>query len=282
MSKTNYLLGLCLAMTIGSMTACSDDDHYDQIVDQDKRGIQLRSTQEFGSVLTDKEGKTLYFFSPDVNGAANCNGQCAVTWPAYYDEQATSNKDIDAKDIGVITRADGKKQNTYKGWPLYYFSGDTNTTDIKGDGVNGTWFVAKPDYILMVGSTQLIGADGNKYKEDLTEGEGVTTYFTNGAGRTVYVFTPDKFNTNTFTKEDFSNDAVWPIYQTDVGAVPSVIKKELLVTINVFGKKQITYKGRPLYYFGQDAKRGETKGISVPRPGVWPYVNLKTTEAPRN
>lgn len=50
--------------------------------------------------------------------------------------------------------------------------------------------------------------------------------------------------------------------------------------IDVHGKMQLTYKGWPLYYFGQDQNRGETKGVSVPAPGVWPIVNMNTSQAP--
>lgn len=277
MKTKNILNALSIFFAACIITGCSDDDQDNYI--PAKQGIQVRTDNEFGKVLTTPEGKTLYFFAPDVNGSANCNGQCAITWPAYYSENAAAVAGIDPKDIGVITGQGGKKQNTYKGWPLYQFSNDSQVNDIKGDAVNGTWFVAKPDYILMIANAQLVGADGKNYKEDLSEGNGITPYFTNGAGRTVYSFTQDTFNKNNFTKEDFSNDAVWPIYQSEAGPTPSVIKKDLLGSITVFGKKQLTYNGRPLYYYGQDTKRGDTKGVSVPRPGVWPYVNLETSRA---
>lgn len=48
----------------------------------------------------------------------------------------------------------------------------------------------------------------------------------------------------------------------------------------MFGKKQITYKGRPLYYFGRDANRSDNQGVSVPSPGVWPVAVKDITEAP--
>jgi predicted lipoprotein with Yx(FWY)xxD motif len=278
-TKLKFLI-LSLGIVMSAATSCSDDDE-NEYPGIDKKGIQLRNTDNFGTILTSKDGRTLYFFSNDADGTSKCSGNCEVTWPVYYSPDASTDENIDPKDIGVITRADGKKQNTYKGFPLYTYSQDTKIGDINGDAVGGIWFVGKPDYTLMIVNNQLTGADGNKYKSDYTPGEGVTSYFTNGAGRTVYAFTPDKFNVNTYTKPDFSNDAVWPIYQTDVQSLPSVIRKADLGVIDVFGKKQLTYKGHPLYYFGQDTRRGENKGVSVPKPGVWPVVNLATTEAPR-
>ncbi len=50
--------------------------------------------------------------------------------------------------------------------------------------------------------------------------------------------------------------------------------------IDVYGRTQLTYKGWPLYYFGQDSVRGDNKGISFPAPGVWPIANENTPVAP--
>jgi predicted lipoprotein with Yx(FWY)xxD motif len=278
--KRLTILGLISTLVV-AFSSCSKDDDTNPPANESK-GIQVRSSGSFGNVLTDKDGKTLYFFSLDAKESSACTGGCEAIWPVYYSADASTDMNINKDDIGVITRADGSKQSTYKGWPLYYYASDTNTGDIKGDGINSIWFVAKPDYILMVVNNQLIGADGNHYKGDLSIGEEVTQYFTDDKGRTLYAFAPDKFNTNTFTKEDFSNDAVWPIYQATVGPVPSIISQDLVANITVFGKTQLTYRGWPLYYFGQDANRGDNKGVSVPQPGVWPVVNLSTSVAPTN
>ncbi|HWV71012.1 MAG TPA: hypothetical protein VN040_04830 [Pseudosphingobacterium sp.] len=278
--KRLTILGLISTLVV-AFSSCSKDDDTNPPANESK-GIQVRSSGSFGNVLTDKDGKTLYFFSLDANGSSGCTGGCEAIWPVYYSADASTDMNLNKDDIGVITRADGSKQSTYKGWPLYYYASDTNTGDIKGDGINSIWFVAKPDYVLMVVNNQLIGADGNHYKEDLSVGEEATQYFTDDKGRTLYAFSPDKFNTNTFTEEDFSNDAVWPIYQAAVGPVPSIISKDLVANITVFGKTQLTYRGWPLYYFGQDANRGDNKGVSVPQPGVWPIVNLNTSAALTN
>jgi predicted lipoprotein with Yx(FWY)xxD motif len=51
---------------------------------------------------------------------------------------------LKAGDFGTITRADGKKQTTYKGMPLYYFIKDTKAGDTMGQGVKDIWTVAAP------------------------------------------------------------------------------------------------------------------------------------------
>ncbi len=237
--------------------------------------LKLGTNTTFGNILTDADGKTLYFFAVDANGTSGCTGGCELAWPVYYAGNETAPTGITGTDISTITRADGKKQTTYKGWPLYYYAADTKG-QISGDGSGGTWFVAKPDYSIMLASNQLVGLDGKNYLADTKEGTGSSIYLTDAAGRTLYAFAPDKFNLNTYTKADLSNNGTWPIYESPVLNVPSVLKKDMMAEITSAGKKQLTYKGHPLYYFGPDAKRGETKGVSVPSPGVWPVMTLTT------
>lgn len=242
--------------------------------------VQIMSTQSHDNVLTDGDGKVLYFFAPDVKGDSKCEGGCIASWPVFNADQIKVGAGLQATDFGKITRSDGGTQVTYKGWPLYYFAGDKQAGDINGDGVNNVWFVASPDYTLMIASSQLMGADGNNYKSDYTQGDGTTIYFTDSQGRTLYIFTHDSTNTNNFTKSDFSNDSFWPIYYEDIDALPSGMNAQDFGEIMVYGKQQLTYKGWPVYYFGQDAMRGDTKGVSVPQPGVWPILNSDTPAAP--
>ena len=243
------------------------------------------ATTSIGSVITGEGGKTLYFFGPDVAGDATCSGGCRDTWPIYYKETPTLGTGLNASDFATITRTDGAKQSTFKGWPLYYFKNDVNAGDVLGDKVGGVWMAAKAHYTVMVASRQLVGNDGKSYTFDTKEGTGASVFLVDSVGRTLYAFAPDKFNKNTYTKADLSNNPTWPIFETSstVGDIPSVFSKTDFTTITAVGKTQLTYKGWPLYYFGPDnALRGNTKGVSVPRPGVWPVVNTTSPIAPNN
>ncbi len=244
--------------------------------------IQVKQDAVFGNVLADSAGRTLYFFSIDANGGSGCTGGCVTVWPVFYKENPTLDTTLTASDFGTITRTDGAKQTTYKGWPLYYFQNDPQAGDIKGDGVQNIWFVAKPDYTVMLANTQLVGNDGVQYDHTLKPGAEVTQYITDAYGKTLYSFSHDHSNTNTFTKADFSNNTVWPIDSNAViKKIPSILDKTQFGTVSVFGKTQLSYKGWPLYYFGSDSGvRGSTKGVSFPTPGVWPYVNGSTAIAP--
>lgn len=244
--------------------------------------INLTSTS-LGNVMTDENGRTLYFFSNDYDstGASTCTGNCLTNWPVFYHENPKLASGLNAADFGTITRADGAKQSTYKGWPLYYYKDDVAKGDVKGENVGNIWFVAKPNYSIMMANGQLVGHNGKSYKADYTEGTEKTIYFTDGQGRTLYTFRNDKKNKNNFTRDDLSNNAVWPMVEETLKEVPSTIDKTLFGSITVAGRQQLTYKGWPLYYFQQDnGKRGLNKGISFPQPGVWPIVNKNTPEAP--
>jgi len=270
---------LSVATVVSMMVACSKDDDNST---PPKADIQIASNATLGAYLTDSEGKTLYFFSNDASGASACTGGCLAAWPIYYKASPTlGDTSLHAADFGVITRADGSKQTTYKGWPLYYYAPDAAAGDVKGEAVGNVWFVAKTNYTVMLANTQLVGNDSVEYNSQYQPGKEVTQYMTDAFGRTLYAFKPDKFKKNTYTKADFSNNPIWPIYEvSDIRSIASILAKTDFDTLHVFGKVQLSYKGHPLYYFGKDAmQRGSTKGVSVPTPGVWPIVNKNTTVA---
>ena len=274
MKKLIYIYLVATTMLV----SCSDDD--DQAtIDPKVNTVQLSTNASLGSILTDSEGKTLYFFSKDSKDTSVCEGECEANWPVFYEEELTLDTGLDTTDFSTITRSDGSKQTVYQGWPLYYFVNDTNSGDTNGDKVGDVWYVAKPDYSLMYASAQLVGHDNKNYLNDYTEGNGDSNYIVDIEGRTLYTFIIDTKNKNNFTTEDFSNDAIWPIAEISIDKIPSNLNNNDFGTIDVFGKTQLTYKGWPLYYFGQDVNRGDNKGISFPSPGIWPIANTDLAEA---
>lgn len=282
LSNSCRIMALAIVLVICFASCKKDNSSTDNNTPKPVTGVMLNSSANFGSIMTDNNGRSLYFFAIDANGTSGCADGCAVVWPAFYKENPSIGTGLTASDFGVITRADGSKQTTYKGWPLYYYQNDAKAGDVNGDKVNNTWFVAKADYTVMLANTQLVGQNGVQYNSQMQAGQGITQFITDAGGHTLYAFAPDKFNKNTFTKSDFSNNAVWPLYEmATVQSIPSVLDKTQFAVIDVFGRKQLTYKGWPLYYFGNDQMvRGSTKGVSVPQPGVWPITNTASAVAP--
>ncbi|GAA0534300.1 hypothetical protein [Chitinophaga japonensis] len=275
---------IAIAAVCSVFAACSKDDNNDPDPSTPEANVQVADNAALGKVMTDSAGNTLYFFSLDAADTSACTGGCLAAWPVFYVENLRlEDTSLHADDFGTITRADGAKQTTYKGWPLYYYANDNASGDVNGEAVNNVWYVAKPDYTVMLANAQLVGNNGVEYNSQYQPGQEITQYITDAYGRTLYAFAPDKFNTNTFTASDFSNNAVWPVFEMDeTMSVPSILDKADFDTLHVFGRVQLSYKGWPLYYFGNDQQqRGSNKGVSVPQPGVWPVVNGNTTVAPQ-
>lgn len=93
------------------------------------------------SYLTDSNGRTLYIFTKDAAGKSTCVDQCVMRWPVFYTEKIMVSSGMDAKEFGVITHPSGQMQNTFRGWPLYYFMSDMTPGEMKGQGINGAWFI---------------------------------------------------------------------------------------------------------------------------------------------
>lgn len=278
---------LLVTLSFLLLLSCSDDDYGnsdDTIIQPpaENSAVQLRNDANFGNVMTNSEGFTLYFFALDSKGASNCNGGCADAWPAFFAENLTLDTGLNASEFGTITRADGEQQNTFRGWPLYLFSND-NEGDINGDGAQETWYVAKPDYTVMIAKAQLVGRDVSgtetNLTSDYTPGDEETFYMTDTEGNTLYSFINDRADTNNFTAADFSNNGVWPLFETGLQNMPSIFNSSDFGSIDVFGRQQITYKGWPLYFFGQDIQRGDNYGVGFPAAGVWPILNQDTPAA---
>ena len=102
-----------------------------------------------GNALVDGAGRALYLFEADNGTTSNCSGQCAQIWPPLLvgGMAPMPSGDVQAALLGTTTRADGAKQVTYNGHPLYYFMGDKAPGDARGQGINrfgGGWYVVDP------------------------------------------------------------------------------------------------------------------------------------------
>lgn len=87
-----------------------------------------------GIYLTDGFGRALYVCLDDLPRTAavpamvSCGPDCLVQRPifdaAQTDRTTRLPSVLDVTDLNELVRLDGTQQLTYRGWPLYYFSGD--------------------------------------------------------------------------------------------------------------------------------------------------------------
>ena len=95
------------------------------------------------TILTDAQGKTLYYFTPDTATTAACTSSCANNWPpllATGSGSPTSATSLPGK-LSMQTTANGN-QVEYNGHLLYTFAGDSGPGQTNGEGKLGKWFVA--------------------------------------------------------------------------------------------------------------------------------------------
>jgi predicted lipoprotein with Yx(FWY)xxD motif len=114
-----------------------------------KRDVVSTASSKLGRILVDSRGRTLYLFEKDTRGHSACTGACAIYWPpllakgtpvaAHAAEQAL---------LGTTRRADGTRQVTYAGHPLYRYvqdmkPGQTTGQDLQDFGAG--WYVLAPN-----------------------------------------------------------------------------------------------------------------------------------------
>lgn len=105
------------------------------------------ATSSVGTILVDANGRALYTWDRDTSATSTCTGGCATTWPPVALPTGT-NTPVAGPGVSGLTasaRPDDatKLQVVWNGKPLYTYAADTAPGEVKGDGVGGTWHVAK-------------------------------------------------------------------------------------------------------------------------------------------
>jgi predicted lipoprotein with Yx(FWY)xxD motif len=109
--------------------------------------VQIEETDDFGPILVDSECFTLYAFTEDTEGTPTCVDDCAIEWPPLFtpDQNVPPLADeLDPSLFTVVEHPDGSML-AVNDHPLYYFEGDTAPGEIKGQGMDGMWFIVAPD-----------------------------------------------------------------------------------------------------------------------------------------
>ncbi len=106
------------------------------------------------TVLTDAQGKTLYYFTADSATQSALPRNCVPVWPPLLFTGSggpTSSTSLAGK-LSIQTDVNGN-QVEYNGHPLYTFSGDTAPGQTNGEGLYGVWFVATPKLPVQSGGS---------------------------------------------------------------------------------------------------------------------------------
>ena len=105
-------------------------------------------SSRFGTVLFDSRGFVLYAFTKDQRRSA-CSGRCAQKWPPYLVRHGIrAGAGVKSSLVATIRRADGSRQVTYAGRPLYFYVGDQRPGQIlcqNASEFGGLWLIVRPN-----------------------------------------------------------------------------------------------------------------------------------------
>jgi predicted lipoprotein with Yx(FWY)xxD motif len=216
------------------------------------------SSDDLGTYLVGPDGRTLYYFTRDVTpGVSVCTGGCLEAWPPLLVDEGQSLVAGDGVTgtLSAAPQADGSMQATYRGRPLYYWQGDTEAGQATGQAVNDVWFVASVDGSMPANPPAL------------TLGTSTTdlgTFLTGKDGLTIYYFAADTIPGVSVCEGDCL--AAWPPVTVPPGnsvAAGEGVSGVIGLISGTDGSTQVTYDGRPLYYWQGDTEAGQTTGQGV-------------------
>ena len=105
--------------------------------------VLIVERSKLGWVLAEASGFVVYTFGGDAKGGSpTCTGSCAALWPAVTGLPQAGPADTLPGALGTVTMANGSKQITYNGYPLYTLKG-AGALSTKGNGMEGKWHVIK-------------------------------------------------------------------------------------------------------------------------------------------
>jgi predicted lipoprotein with Yx(FWY)xxD motif len=136
------------------------------------------ASSSLGTILVDSQGMTLYHLSGEQNGKFICTSTaCLGVWhPLIAPSSGAPSGEVGS--LGTVKRPEGTVQVTYKGTPLYTFTGDQQSGETKGQGIKdvGTWSV------ITTSSSGTTPSTGSSSEPEKSSGGGSSGEGSSGGG----------------------------------------------------------------------------------------------------
>ncbi len=210
-------------------------------------GVRYSMTATAPQVFyADAKGMTLYTYARDsARGVSTCIDECAGLWPAA----AAPSGSTPSGDWGVLHRADGTAQWTFRGAPLYRYSKDAAIGEVRGDALDGLWHALRFEP-----ATALRLPDGISVHE-LADAGGAA--LVNAQGMTLYRFAGDAHHPSVGCDAGADCERHWipleaPEIASTVGDFAPIARED--------GITQWAYRGALLFMFDGDIKSGDVHG----------------------
>jgi predicted lipoprotein with Yx(FWY)xxD motif len=245
--------------------------------------VSVALSAKYGNILVDSAGFTVYTLSTESGGKITCTATCLTAWPpillAAGATTPTGGTGVTGT-LGTVTRADGSKQATYNGFPIYDYLGDSKAGDTTGEGVvsfGGTWHLVQitPAPAPQPTPTPPANTPLVQIADNPTLGNILVTQ----AGLSLYYNTAESPTKSVCTGKC---EATWPPLVLPAGATAptgaSGITGHLSTTTRTDGSQQVMYNNAPLYQFVRDAKVGDIGGNGIRAlGGVWFAAHVNYT-----
>lgn len=236
-----------------------------------KNELAATNDPNLGTFVADGKGFTLYRFDKDTPKPpkSNCNGACADTWPAVPAEGVLAGKGIDKSLLGAVVRADGTRQLTLAGWPVYRYSKDKKAGDTNGKDVPN-WNPIAPD-----GKKARAQASPAKDKPVVVAAAALVIVdnpelgkiFVDAFSRTLYRFDKDSAWPMRIGCLDACLKTWTPAKPVDAAQLRGIARKLIGTVTRPDGTKQLSINCWPVYTFTGDKKAGDTNGQG--KQGLW-------------
>jgi predicted lipoprotein with Yx(FWY)xxD motif len=142
-AAASLLLAACGSSSTSSNTTSSaaSTQPAAQTSSSSSGAVVKTASNSLGTILVNSQGMTLYHLSGEVNGKFICTSTaCLAVWhPLIAPSSGTPSGEVGS--LGTVKRPEGTVQVTYKGTPLYTFTGDHQAGETKGQGIKdvGIW-----------------------------------------------------------------------------------------------------------------------------------------------
>jgi predicted lipoprotein with Yx(FWY)xxD motif len=105
--------------------------------------VLIVQRSKLGYVMALANGDVVYTYGNDKQGGSpTCTGSCLSIWPAVTGIPMTNAGEKLPGTFGTVSMANGAKQITYNGYPLYTYKTEAPLATT-GNGINGLWHVVK-------------------------------------------------------------------------------------------------------------------------------------------
>lgn len=217
-----------------------------------------------GWALVNARRMTLYARDGDTGaGKTTCAATCLETWmPLAAAEVANT-----MGDFAPLSRADGVRQWTYRGRPLYFYAGDAEPGDVTGEGKDQKWHAVV--LVKYFNPADVAITTNPRHGAMLATASGMTLYardankFSGGgashADRSVARGTPATGRVIGVKGCDAACTENWKPFKAAVTDQPTGY---WTIAVREDGTRQWAYMGYPLYTYAQDTP-GAARGHDI-------------------